>query len=296
MSLHSHRHTWTHKSVRALVRAAGGGDPEEIIRSKSRALVAEAKAAGWSGPPFDPLALASYRGIMSRESPGLFSAEAQLTPMEGNQLLLEFNPSRSFGRRNFSISHEIAHTLFDDCYTMVHQRKSNPTSFDPQHEVEHLCQVGAAEILMPYEDFVVDAARFPLSLGSVPQLARQYRASREAAARRLLGVSGETGALVFFSRRLKPMEIRSGEIADPKMRILYVVPAGDFGMFLPQHKSVPDNSCVYAVGLPDETISAREKWDIPGFGNWFIEVMALPLPDGADQTSPSVVALILPNR
>jgi IrrE N-terminal-like domain len=297
MSPHPYGRRWNHKSVRALVRTAGGGDPEEIIRLKSRELVAEAKAAGWSGPPFDPLQLASFRGITSRESTALFSAEAQLTPMEGNQLLLEFNPTRSSGRRNFSISHEIVHTLFEDCYEMVHQRKSNPKAFDPQQEVEHLCQVGAAEILMPYENFAADATKLPLSLGSVPELAKQYRASREAAARRLLRISGQTGALVFFSRRLKPREIRSGEPAEPKMRILYVVPSGDFGVFLPPHKSVPDHSCVCKVDLPDETVAAREKWDIPRFGNWFIEAMALPIPDGTDDPDcPSAVALVLPNR
>jgi hypothetical protein len=293
----SHNGSWTHKSVRALVRAAGGGDPEEIIRAKTRQLVRAAKRQGWSGPPFDPLELASLRGILSRESPGLFSAEAQLTPMEGRQLLLEFNPDRSFGRRNFSISHEIVHTLFEDCYDMVHQRSANPRTFDPQHEVEHLCQVGAAEILMPQENFAADIASLPFSLRSVPELARRYGASREAAARRMLGISGRTAALVFLSRRLKPREIRSNQgDAKPKMRILYVVPSVDFSVFLPAHKSVPDDSCVYAVNEADEVASAIESWNISGFGSWHIEAMALPDLNGSASNAPTAVAMILPNK
>jgi len=296
MQFPSHKSSWTHKSVRALVHAAGGGNPEEIIRRKSKALVHAAKRMGWSGPPYNPLELASFRGIRSQESTGLFSAEAQLTPMEGRQLLLEFNPDRSFGRRNFSISHEIVHTFFDDCYDMVHRRRANPRTFDPQNEVEHLCQVGAAEILMPEEDFAADIANLPFSMRSVPELARRYGASREAAARRMLAVSGRTAALVFFSRRLKPREIRDDQgNAEPKMRILYVVPSVDFNVFLPPHKSVPNHSCVGVVNEADEVASARESWDISGFGAWQIEAMALRIPGDAGPNTPSAVALILPN-
>ena len=45
---------WRHKSVRALIRFAGGGDPVEIIRSKSKEVVEWARRRGWTGPPFDP--------------------------------------------------------------------------------------------------------------------------------------------------------------------------------------------------------------------------------------------------
>ena len=294
MSGNPYRRTWKHKSVRALLRKGGGGTPEEIIRRKSRELVAEAKAMGWAGPPFDPLLLASLRGISSRETRELFSAEAQLTPIEGRQLLLEFNPDRSAGRRNFSISHEIAHTFFEDCYEMVHQRKANPRTFDPQQEVEHLCQLGAAEILMPYEDFISDAASLPLSLNSIPTLAQKYGASREATARRMLSISGRTGALVFFSRRLKPSEIRSNAVAEARMRILYVVPSGDFSVFLPPHKSAPDESCVCCTTSPDDVVTARETWDVQGFDNWFVEAMALPIPIESGPDTPSVMALVLP--
>lgn len=296
MNGNPYHRTWKHKSVRALLRKGGGGTPEDIIRRKSRQLVADAKAMGWDGPPFDPLQLASIQGILSRETPDLFSAEAQLTPIEGRQLLLEFNPDRSTGRRNFSISHEIAHTFFEDCYEMVHQRKANPLTFDPQHEVEHLCQVGAAEILMPYENFSTDAASLPLSLSSIPSLAQQYGASREATARRMLDVSGRTGALVFFSKRLKPSEIRSGVVAQPKLRILYVAPFGDFSIFLPPHKSAPDESCVCRAVLPDDVIAGIESWDIPRFDDWSIEATALPIPFESGPDTPSVMALVLPGK
>ena len=147
--LQSRRRNWQHKSVRALMRAAGGGNPVDIIRVKAQRLVAEAKAINWVGPPYDPVKLASLRGIRVKRSSELFTAEAQLTPLDNRQLLLEFNPDRALARQNYSVSHEIAHTLFDDCYEMVHQRNSSRATFDPEQEVEDLCQIAAAEILMP---------------------------------------------------------------------------------------------------------------------------------------------------
>lgn len=263
-------------------------------------MVESAKRRGWKGPPYDPLKLASLRGIRSRQADGVFSIEAQLTPMDGKQLLLEFNPDRAPARKNYSISHELVHTLFDDCYEMVHHRKSDPKAFDPEQEIEHLCQVGAAEILMPEDDFLIDLEEVGLSLDGVTRLCSRYEASREAVARRMLALTNETGALVFLSRRLKPAEKNgayfNGFEPQEKLRVLYVVQTPDFSLFLPTHKSVPDESCAYSVSMADDIVENREAWDVPGFGTWVLQAMALPIPDTTDASSPSVMTLILPNR
>jgi hypothetical protein len=184
---------------------------------------------------------------------------------------------------------------------MVHQRKSDRAAFDPQQEVEHLCQVGAAELLMPEEAFAPDLARLGLSLRSISELSSRYQASREAVVRRMLGLTNQTAALAFFSRRLKPVEKRNGSCVNgqepkAKMRILYSVQTPDFPVFLPPHKSVPDNSCVNAVRVADDIASGYEHWDIRGLGRCIVESMALPLPEDSDESSPSVVALLLPNK
>jgi hypothetical protein len=286
---------WRHKSVRALIRQAGGGDPEEIIRKKAQEIVADAKRRGWTGPPYDPLILASLRGIRSRKSESLFSTEAQLTPLEDRQLLLEFNPDRAPCRKNYSISHEIVHTLFDNCYEMVHQRNSDRRSFDPEQEVEHLCQIGAAEILMPEEDFQRDMARRGFSLRAVAGLCLRYAASREAVGRRMLTLTDRPSALVFLSRRLKPIEMRGGPYLQgtgpqEKMRVLYSQ-TKNLPIFIPQHKSAPDDSCVYRVGAPDVVYNGYEYWEIAGFQRWSVEAVSLRLPDDADSNSPSVMVL-----
>ena len=294
------RRTWTHKSVLALIRGKKGADPVEIIRQKARDLVSRARLQGWRGPPFDPLILASLLGIRCRASRDLFSAEAQLSPQPGRQLLLEFHPDRPEGRRNYSVCHEIIHTFFDDCYELVHQRKTDRPRFDPNQEVETLCQIGASELLMPKEEFTTDLDGPAFSLDSVPILVRRYSASREAVIRRMVHMSSCPCAAVFFSKRLSPREkqaerrprLIAATAPTAKMRIIYSVPGDDFPIFLPPHKSVPETSCVNAATFVDDIERARERWEIAGFGNWQIEAMRLPVNDDANDMVPTVAALV----
>jgi hypothetical protein len=104
---------WTNPSV---LRLAGDDSPIDVITQRARAVVFDAIQNGWSGPPFDPLALAEYLkiGIVPRED----IAEARIVP-SGSQLTIEFNPNRPRGRVRYSICHEIAHTLFPDCKECV---------------------------------------------------------------------------------------------------------------------------------------------------------------------------------
>ncbi|HSZ58352.1 MAG TPA: ImmA/IrrE family metallo-endopeptidase [Tepidisphaeraceae bacterium] len=283
------------------MKRAGIDDPVDIIREDAKKLVATAKSAGWNGPPFKPLELASFLGIRSKPAANLFSAEAQLRPMPGRQLLLEFNPERAEVRQNYSICHEIGHTLFDDCYEIVHCRRSKLKGFDPEDEVEFLCQIAAAELLMPEAEYRADLFRLPLSLSSVRFLVDRYQASREAVLRRMVDLSDRPCAAVFFSERLSPKEQlivndsgKPNVALIPKMRILYRVPSADFPIFLPIHKSVPDHSCVRRATVIDAVTSQRETWELEGFGDWVVEAMTLPIRAESDEDVPSVAALIIP--
>lgn len=194
--------------------------------------------------------------------------------------------------------HEIAHTFFDDCYEMVHHRSSNRRAFDPQKEIEDLCQLGGANLLMPEEDFLEDLANLPFSLRIIPHLAHRYGASPEAVARRMISLADRPAALVFMSTRLKPVEMRSvksNELQhEPKLRVLYSVRSDDFPVFVPEHKSASEGSCVYAVGSLTSFATGTENWGIRGLGVCKVEAMALSLPVLCGLDTPSVLALIQP--
>lgn len=243
---------------------------------------------GWSGPPFDPRVLASLRGIRllpERLAPG---HDAFIVPRESQQLEIVFDMTRPSTRQNFSICHEICHTLFPDCYEMIRHRFERRDRFDPDREVEYLCDVGAAEILLPEVEFTSDVERYGFGLDVVVALREQYQASREATIRRMVQLDRDRSAAVFLEERLKPSQVAArnqlsliGKVVEPvpKLRIAYAVPSSAFTVFLPEHKSIPDDSCVYRAAISGVIERARERWDIPGLPVCTVEAMAMPPAD-----------------
>src|SRR5690348_11040214 len=136
---------WSHPSVVAL--ASDGADPATTIITRARRMVLKAISEGWSGPPFDPASLASMLGIPTH--PRADIADAILMSGDGGKTCIEFNPNRPRARVRFSIAHEIAHTLFDDFRQTVQHRWDKGDIDSEAWELELLCNIAAAEILMP---------------------------------------------------------------------------------------------------------------------------------------------------
>lgn len=275
-------------------------DPAAVIRERACELVAQAKAVGWSGPPFDPRIMASLRDIDLRSDRLGPKQDAFIVPKGDDRLEIVFDPTRPLVRQNFSISHEILHTLFPDGYEMIRYRQRDRNRFDPDRELEQLCDIGAAEILLPADDFASDLAVFGCTLEAVSALRERYQASREAVVRRMVQLGpGETAA-VFLEYRLKPSEnaamrqlsFRGMEnTPQPKLRIAYAVPSERFTVFLPPHKSIPDDSCVYRALESGEVESAEENWGVSGLPRCRVEAMSMPVGDDAE-ASPCAVALL----
>ncbi len=221
-------------------------------------------------------------------------------PRQGRQLEIIFDKSQPETRQNFSISHEICHTLFPDAYEVARNRYEHRERFDPDRELEQLCDIGAAELLLPEQEVRADVARLGFGLEAVPVLRDRYQASREAIIRRMVQLHDGACVAVFLDYRLKPSEkavlrqlslISSDAELRPKLRIAYAVASARFSVFLPQDKSVPDTSCVYKAVLEQETTSAIEDWGIRGLPACQVE--AMPLPTGDNPDSPvRVVALL----
>jgi O-acetyl-ADP-ribose deacetylase (regulator of RNase III) len=137
---------WSNESV---LRFAGGTDPVSKMESLSRATVLQAVEMGWQGPPFDPIELAKLQGIIVR--PNASIADARVF-FDNDSFQIEYNPNRPKARVNFSIAHEIAHTFFEDCAEIVRYR-SREFIDHKGWQLEMLCNIGAAEILMPAGSF-----------------------------------------------------------------------------------------------------------------------------------------------
>jgi hypothetical protein len=135
---------WTNPSVLALSRAR---DPIEAITKEARGLVFRALEQGWKGPPFDPFALAEILRIETRPTAEVL--DARTVPLTGNRYRIEFNPDRPHRRIRYSIFHELAHTLFPDCAQMIRTRGAHNATRRDDWQLETLCNIAAAELLLP---------------------------------------------------------------------------------------------------------------------------------------------------
>jgi O-acetyl-ADP-ribose deacetylase (regulator of RNase III) len=165
---------WSHPSVLGL---AGNASPLEAITARARGTALRAIQSGWSGPPYDPFALAEILKISVEPRQDVM--DARTVSVGGGKFRIEFNPNRSRARINFSVAHEIIHTLFPDCAETIRNRFTHAEMNSNDWELEVLCNIGAAEILMPVGSFKIDDTA-PISIDTVITLQRKFSVSTEA--------------------------------------------------------------------------------------------------------------------
>lgn len=251
-----------HPEVARLVRREGGRfgteDPEQLVvlycRELVRALIAGTHLPGvqWPGPPFCVRMLASLLGHRLEERSDLHSDDAELHPDPARPgfRIIRYNPARPASRQNFSIAHEITHTIFEPGPQRVCRREV--PADEPGQFLETLCDVGASELLMPYDAFCRDYAAVGFTVDGVEQLANQYGASREAIANRMVKINNRRCAVAIFSLRRKPAELKDRNQGflfeecrpDAKLRVDYSVCGNGFP-HIPKNKSLPDDSPLY---------------------------------------------------
>jgi len=273
--------TWKHKSVKQLISEHGpyhGTNPVEIIKSLSRELVLKAFTKEWDGPPYDILSLAKMLGF--EVLPNNSIVDARISPRPKGNFLIEYNPSQIPARINFSLAHEIGHTLFSDCADMVRHRSKEME--DSSWELEFLCNVAAAEILLPYARFSNDANQVPFSLEGLIQLSNRYKASLESVFIRFSEVV-EKPCMVMIARfqdngdlvldyEIKSTHCKLNDVADG-----YVIP-----------KSSKAYDCIKAGWTSHDL----EEWDI--FQGEKYRVFAIGLPAIRRQTQLRAGLLIVP--
>lgn len=259
------------RAINALRAEYPGDSAEAAVRLKARALIEEARRLGWAGPPFDPELLASLRGIHVVEGPASLEHDALIRPRPDRSLEIVWNPSPPITRRRFSIFHEIAHTLFPDAYETIHFRGASRGRLNPEDELELLCDIAAAEFLLPYPEFQTDLDAHGVSLSAMDALRERYQASRESVLLRIAGTTDHPIAVAILRHRLKPTEMRRlAQTAfafdagpQPRLRVDLMSASKSFrGELLRPHKSVPDDSFVYRL-LEAGNVSAYaiEVWE-----------------------------------
>lgn len=235
---------WTHKSVRKMVEESGD-TPINTMKDRARTAVLDALEKGWSGPPFSAISLAKILGLDILPNDEIM--DARTVPVSKGRYLIEYNPHQKPTRMNFSIAHEIAHTLFSDCGEMVRNREEHP---DENRELEELCNIGASELQLPYVVFPHAAnALEEISVKSLIKLAGEYKTSLEST---FLG---------FVSVVDKPCAMMICAFQTPKkLTIEYYKASSTFEPRIPKNFKIPEDSRAYYCTSPGETQTETVKW------------------------------------
>ena len=238
---------WTHPSVCAL---AGTQDPVTVLVAHARQVVRKAMDAGWHGPPFDPIALGELLKIPMIPCDDV--VDARTVPVGRSGLRIEFNPSRPPNRVRYSVAHEIAHTFFPDCTTHVRNRAAYHEMTGDEWQLEALCNIGAAELLMPAGS-IHELAAHGLNLEHLLELRARYAVSTEAMLIRATRMS-ETSIAMFCASALE----RSGRHVGYQLD--YVIGSPAWSAPITRGLNLPDTTVVgdcIAIGF---TSAGLERW------------------------------------
>ena len=234
---------WTNSSVLGLSQKQ---DPITVIVQKARAIILDAVEEGWSGPPFDPFHLA--RRLKIPVSPRDDVLDARLVP-SARGARIEFNPNRPPGRTRYSIAHEIAHTLFPDYTAEI--RRRGPSLADAW-QVELLCNVAAAEFLMPIGT-AIELEKETIDIDNLMRLRREFDVSAEALFLRIVKLTNESCAIFAAAR------IANGK-GPPSFRIDYTVPSRAWRLGISQGFRIEESSTLSECTAVGYTSKRFERW------------------------------------
>jgi Zn-dependent peptidase ImmA (M78 family) len=155
--------------------------------------------------PVDMSALAVKRGIVNIKLIEM-QADGMIFLRKQGGYEVKLNSAHSINRRRFTLGHEIGHTFFfelDD--ERVAYRTSTPSIVDKGLEglqisdkEEMLCNMAAAEMLLPQDLFRSLASRFGLSALSLIELAKTLCGSLWSVSKRLVQFGGYNLAIAVW--------------------------------------------------------------------------------------------------
>lgn len=282
---------WSNKSV---LEFAGDSDPVYAVVQRAREVALQAMDQGWTGPPFDPVLLAELLGLTVVPSDDVYDART-LSASPGNTLI-EYNPNRPRGRVRYSIAHEVAHTFFPDYRERVRYRSRHHEVRGDEGQLETLCNIAAAEILMPVGSLPpIDETL--LRIDKLIGLRKEFDVSMEALLIRVANTSVLRCA-AFCASMIEEGVSRGRYKLDYCIGHADVVGRTGRGTVLPMHSAVAECRAIGFTARGEETWSDAppplrvECVAIPPYpGRLIPRVVGLAFPAGEAQVDSPIVYL-----
>lgn len=207
-------------------------------------------------PPIDLGMVASYQGVAAIRSCPLPNAGCLITEPDCGRVEIRLRAGDSPRRQRFTGFHEVTHTFMPG-YRLTIQWRCDPGPRGlAKRQLEHLCDVGASELLLPRRAFLADLHGASFGMATLFDLADAYDASVQATAHRVVGLWPEDVLLVVAEVTTKP---RDADGAEPRLRINYSAGRGRWP-FIPRHKSIDEGEPLtraLAGELVDEPATLR---------------------------------------
>lgn len=213
-----------------LSRVEPGLSDEDVVRQLCEGLLDEADVT----PPVNVKMLASLRGIAR--------VEERSQPWDGvlarekGHFVVGVRASDGLERQRFTVLHEAGHTLLPGFAEARQYRCEGPKTRE-----EQLCDIAAAELLLPRRFFAADLLEADPGLAGVEDLAAAYEASLEATALRAVDLASTRAMLIVLRVGHKPSERDRKDECEPKLRLSWAHAQGGWP-YMPKHKSADDGS------------------------------------------------------
>jgi hypothetical protein len=247
---------WAEPVVQRLIGENDGRPPELVLER-----IADQLRAQQDQLPIDPGAIAARLSICRNAFPLPYAGRIWVA--EGGETRLEVNAGDRLEQQRFTEAHLLMHTAFpgfeaDRRYRLDPTSERNPAN----RQEEHLCDRGAAALLMPRE---LVRGRFDPRGGfdAVERLADAAQVTFEAAANRLVAVSDEPVVLLCMSTMHEPVDwrlIRQGDAPPNRLRVRYAAAHGAF-VSIPLFAS-PDDGSGLAEAASTQEVRVTDR--LPG--------------------------------
>lgn len=235
----------------------------EYVINQARMLIRDSQIGK---PPFLPERLAKLRGIRVVKA-DLRNVDGLLAPLrEGFEI--KINVKHPPERQNYSCAHEIAHTFF-----FTYEGKELRDNISSEIGIENtnkweerLCNIGAAEILMPNAIFKQYASYYDFSILSVQHLAHLFNTSIIATANRLSSINPQL-CFTGYSTTENLIEVGYEEKAANAyfpmlLNMKITAPGGKYNF---SRKIKSKNSNVFEAYRSDSPVYSQECMKLPNY-------------------------------
>lgn len=208
-------------------------------------------------PPIDLSKIISRFGIHNPVFTKLPHQQGMIVPYRGIPQVI-INETDKSTRQRFTQAHELIELLFLELPGGFRIDRLKSNIFGTRKE--KICQIGAANLLMPGESFKPKARQLGISFRTAEILAEEYEVSLIAALFRLTDVFPNKATVILWKMKNKPSELEReipnaqitmpgfevSMLTSPKLRVEWCY--GKFNNhFIPNYKSIPGDSSVYVA-------------------------------------------------